>query len=189
MSVHHFTSVGIYASGSHITKAYTKLNDTYFDTAQYNTPGWRDMVTCQEIGHNFGLGHQDEAFGNYNLGSCMDYTNAPDGGTVNGFNYGPSNRAPNTHDYNQLSSDYGHTDATTAFNEMIRAGQRSATIDLMGMNDQWGTPIGYDREGRPNQFERFLGNDSVTGERETLITHIFWAPDAQQKDAPGQHDE
>src|SRR5262249_19645423 len=44
----------IWVSGLHITQGSVKLNDTYFYTATYNTPGWRQMVTCQEIGHTFG---------------------------------------------------------------------------------------------------------------------------------------
>src|SRR5690349_12730474 len=39
---------GISVSGVHITKGYTKLNDTYYAMAQYNTPAWRQLVTCQE---------------------------------------------------------------------------------------------------------------------------------------------
>ena len=50
---------------------------------------------CQEIGHDFGLNHQDVDFTNYNLGSCMDYTNSPD-----------SNQKPNQHDYYQLELIY-----------------------------------------------------------------------------------
>src|SRR5262245_5853373 len=45
--------------GVHITKGAVKLNDTYFNTPQYNTPPWRRLVTCQEVGHTFGLAHQD----------------------------------------------------------------------------------------------------------------------------------
>jgi hypothetical protein len=65
----------IWVSGKHITQATTKLNDTYFNTATYNKAEWRQLVVCQEIAHDFGLDHQDEAFNNANLGSCMDYTN------------------------------------------------------------------------------------------------------------------
>ncbi|MEP7130556.1 MAG: hypothetical protein ABI770_05450 [Sphingomicrobium sp.] len=90
-----------------------KLNDTYFNSAQYNTPAWRNLVSCQEVGHTYGLDHQDETFDNYNLGTCMDYTNAPSGGVVGGFNYGPSNVAPNAHDYSELSTIYSHLDSTT----------------------------------------------------------------------------
>ena len=68
-------------------KAVAKMNDTYHDAAPYNRDGWRDMVMCQEVGHTFGLGHQDENFSNGNLGTCMDYTSDPDGP--------PANRAPN----------------------------------------------------------------------------------------------
>ena len=81
----------IWASGAHITKGTVKLNDTYYLTAAYNTPAWRALVMCQEIGHTFGLNHQDANFSNTNLGTCMDYTSSPE-----------SNQHPNTHDYEQL---------------------------------------------------------------------------------------
>lgn len=96
---------GIYLTGGHIFKAYTKVNDSYFNTATYNKPEWRRLVMCQEIAHDFGLDHQDETFNNTNLGSCMDYTNNPLGP--------PSNEHPNAHDYAQLESIYSHTDSTT----------------------------------------------------------------------------
>jgi hypothetical protein len=44
----------------HITQAVTKVNDSYFKTATYNTPAWRRLVMCQELAHDFGLDHQDE---------------------------------------------------------------------------------------------------------------------------------
>ncbi|HEX8151587.1 MAG TPA: hypothetical protein VF698_00615, partial [Thermoanaerobaculia bacterium] len=104
---------GISISGSHITKGYTKLNDTYFAMAQYNTPAYRRLVTCQEIAHNFGLAHQDETFTNANLGSCMDYTNDPDGGAGGASSSDPSNEHPNQHDFDMISSIYAHTDSTS----------------------------------------------------------------------------
>jgi hypothetical protein len=84
--------------GTHITQAYTKMNDTYFDTAQYNTTAWRNLVMCQEIAHAFGLDHQDEDFNNANLGMCMDYTKVPS-----------TNQHRNRHDYDQLVTIYSHT--------------------------------------------------------------------------------
>ena len=78
-------------SRSHITQAVTKVNDSYFNTANYNKPEWRRLVMCQEIAHDFGLDHQDENFDNPNLGTCMDYTSKPLGP--------PSNEHPNAHDY------------------------------------------------------------------------------------------
>src|SRR3990170_6045615 len=88
--------------GTHITKAYVKLNDTYFNTPAYNTSAWRNLVMCQEVGHTLGLDHQDENFNNANLGTCMDYTNNPS-----------SNQHPNAHDYDQLQAIYAHLDSST----------------------------------------------------------------------------
>ena len=111
----------IWASGSHITKATVKVNDTYFNTATYNTPAWRQMVMCQEVGHTFGLGHQDETFGNPDLTdaagveSCMDYTSNPAG-----------NEQPNQHDYDQLATIYGHLDTTTTVASVQAASAASA---------------------------------------------------------------
>ena len=96
----------IYGRGFTITAGLAKLNDTYFNTATYNTPAWRQMVMCQEVAHAFGLAHQDESFGNVNLGSCMDYTNDPDG-TLDGE---LSNEHPNQHDFDQLVSIYAKDD-------------------------------------------------------------------------------
>lgn len=99
---------GIYVTGGHIYKGYVKLNDSYFNTSTYNKPEWRRLVMCQEVGHEFGLDHQDEIFDNPNLGTCMDYTNNPKGP--------PSNEHPNQHDYGQLETIYSHTDSTTTVN-------------------------------------------------------------------------
>lgn len=82
-----------------ITQATVKLNDSYFETAKYNTPDWRMLVTCQEVAHTFGLDHQDEDFANANLGTCMDYTSNPAGP--------PANTHPNAHDYEELEIIYG----------------------------------------------------------------------------------
>lgn len=166
----------IWASGNHITKGTTKLNDSYFNQAPYNSAPWRALVACQEIGHDFGLAHQDEAFGPPNLGSCMDYTNDPDGGG----SYGPDNEHPNAHDYAQLSLIYDHTDssntsATQATNFGIRVPGR-APIAPPGLNEEagdspaeWGRAVGRDGAGRSNLYIQDLGG----GRRK--ITHVFWA--------------
>ena len=95
----------VWAIGSHIAQATVKVNDTYFTTSTYNRPEWRQMVLCQEIGHTFGLDHQDENFTNRNLGTCMDYTRRPLGP--------PDNTSPNGHDYDQLELIYRHRDSST----------------------------------------------------------------------------
>lgn len=91
----------IWTSGDHIVKATAKMNDTYFngDQAKYDYDAERH-VTCQEIGHGYGLGHQDES--GADLGTCMDYDREL------------SNPHPNAHDYEQLETIYNHhKDATS----------------------------------------------------------------------------
>ena len=153
-------------SGGHITQGTTKLNDTYFNTAQYNTPGWRAMVTCQEVGHDYGLAHQDENFSNSNLGSCMDYTNAPDGGVVGGFNYGPGNRYPNAHDYEQLNTIYNHLESGMLISG---SGRGNSGADIGDTPATWGRAIHFTADGRPDMFER------IDGPGQKTITHVFWA--------------
>ncbi|MEO5641625.1 MAG: hypothetical protein ABIQ98_07675 [Sphingomicrobium sp.] len=175
----------IWTSGDHILQATTRLNDSYFNLTAYNTPAWRNMVACQEIGHDYGLGHQDETNKNYNLGTCMDYTNAPQGGTVDGFVYGPNNEHPNIDDFISLNSAgmYGHFDATStatfaasATNFGIRAVGQAApsTGDAPGglSKAEWGTPIHRDAKGRADTFVRQLGGGHK------LLTHVFWAIEA-----------
>lgn len=157
----------IWISGDHITQATTKLNDTYFVTATYNKPAWRQMVTCQEVGHDFGLDHQDETFNNPNLGSCMDYTNDPS-----------SNQHPNLHDYEQLDLIYGHLDATTTAGASTLP---NAMPPAMGQIDfdtpaQWGRQTARSRNGRQAVYELDFGR----GNR--VITHVFWAdPEADAR--------
>lgn len=168
---------GIYASGSHITRAYTKLNDTYFDTATYNKPAWRAMVTCQEVGHDFGLDHQDENFNNANLGTCMDYTNDPS-----------SNQHPNAHDYEQLETMYGHLDgaASLPFDGLAASMKRPPTMgEILADAGQWGEPVHFDGAGRPDLFVLVLGADHE-GNVHKLFTHVLWAPIEPEWSRPGQ---
>jgi hypothetical protein len=154
----------IWISGNHITQAIAKMNDSYFNTASYNKPEWRRLVMCQEIAHGFGLDHQDEDFGNGNLGTCMDYTNTPLGP--------PSNEHPNSHDYTQLESLYAHTDSTTTVGQALPAGVPPAMsqIVLSGVN-QWGPAVRSIKNGRglATMHELDFGNGNK------VITHVFWA--------------
>jgi hypothetical protein len=168
----------------HIVQATTKLNDSYYGSGSaYNTPGFRALVACQEIGHDFGLAHQDENFTNSNLGSCMDYTNNPDGGGSNGTK---GNRKPNYHDYEELALIYNHGDTYTtatlgaaATNFGVREVGRPAPQETRGSGDtaaEWGTPIHRDGKGRPDMFIR-----NWTGGK--VITHVLWSPDAKGTEA------
>jgi len=148
----------IWVSDTHITKGITKMNDTYFNMATYNTPAWRRFVMCQEIGHTFGLDHQDENFNNANLGSCMDYTNDPDGGAGGAVSNDPSNEHPNTHDYEQLGIIYTHTDNTSTISPSFIPPQSAKNIN--GTNHaEWGKALRMDKQGRPSLYERDLGNN------------------------------
>jgi hypothetical protein len=139
-------------SGGHITQGTTKLNDTYFNTAQYNTPAWRALVTCQEVGHDYGLDHQDENFTNANLNTCMDYTNNP-----------ASNQHPNAHDYQQLLDIYNHVESA------FGAPAAVASIESGNTPAEWGRAVRFLPDGRPHVFERDDGPGRKT------ITHVFWA--------------
>jgi len=173
----------IWANGDHITQATTKLNDSYFNLSTYNTPGWRTMVACQEIGHDFGLDHQDENFDNANLGTCMDYTSDPNRNDGAG-----NNLHPNADDFATLDFMYSHSDTSgggsgggggcnprspkcngqDAFT--FREVGKPAPSDSAVVSADWGRAIGYDRSGRPNEFELDLGNGRHR------ITHVFWVP-------------
>jgi hypothetical protein len=152
----------IWVSGLHITQATTKVNDTYFTTATYNTPAWRRLVMCQEIAHDFGLDHQDEVFNNPNLGSCMDYTSDPDGPL--------SNEYPNTHDFAQIEAIYAHLDSTTTVGSALPSG----TPPAMGQIDfdtpgQWGRLVRANGNGRVEVYELDFGRGHK------VITHVVWA--------------
>lgn len=169
---------GIWVSGGHITKGYTKVNDTYFDTATYNTPAWRMFVMCQEIGHDFGLGHVNETFDDPNTGSCMDYTNDPDGGSGGASETDPSNEHPNAHDYEQLEIQHhwGTSDALGMISTMAADATRPRTIEeIYAGASQWGAPVKFDKQGRPTTFRLVVPNHGG-GENDMIITHVLWAP-------------
>ena len=158
----------IWLSGGHISQAITKLNDSYFNTATYNTPAWRRLVACQEIAHDFGLDHQDETFNNPNLGSCMDYTNDPDGGDGGAVSNDPTNEHPNRHDYDQLAIIYSHGDAGAA---------AAIESDSPDHPAQWGRLLRQNEDRRIQVFELDLGNGKK------MLTHVYWAD--PERDARG----
>ncbi|MEO7839673.1 MAG: hypothetical protein ABIU06_10005 [Anaerolineales bacterium] len=147
----------IWASGSHITQGTAKMNDSYFNSAPYNTPAYRNLVMCQEVGHTFGLDHQDEIQTNTNLGTCMDYTNNPSGP--------PSNEHPNQHDYDQLATIYAHLDSTTTVGS-APAGFANADVHAQ---ENWGTKVRDSADGRSALFVRDFGNGFK------IFTFVTWA--------------
>ena len=155
-------------TNGHITTGYTKLNDSYFDQAYYNHSDWKLSVTCQELGHNVGLGHQDENFNNESLLSCMDYQDPP-------FEYA------NTHDFEQLETIYNHTDGYDSFvaddpdggtggnngcNAPPGKGCNKSSSPGHNRDIGWGMSI-----GRRGHSETFLRVDP-DGTRH--LTHVLW---------------
>jgi hypothetical protein len=140
------------ASGSlHITQGTVKLNDTYFNTSGYNTPAWHNLVLCQEVGHTFGLDHQDEVFDNTNLNTCMDYTNDPN-----------SNQHPNQHDYDELHTIYSHSDSTTTVGAVAPASQAQS---------ENAAPIAVERSDRISDSTTV----EIFADGSRRVTHIIWA--------------
>lgn len=144
----------IWISGSHITQGVTKVNDTYFNTAKYNTPAWKNLVMCQEVGHTLGLDHQDEIFDNSNLGTCMDYTNDP-----------IPNQHPNQHDYDELEAIYAHLDNITTVSQ-TKASNANGNFDN---RSDWGKEL--KNNGKTALYERDFGGGHK------LFTFIIWAQD------------
>ncbi len=145
----------VWIDGSHITKGSVKMNDSYFNSGAYNTPAWRNLVMCQEVGHTLGLDHQDENSNNPNLGTCMDYTRLPE-----------SNQHPNQHDYDELATIYSHVDAFTTV-----ASPGSVIRNRADDGGQAGqtTVVRRTRTGRPIVFQHDLGG----GHKE--FTFVVWA--------------
>ena len=148
----------IWVSSSHIYQGTVKLNDSYFgpSTSPYNTPRWRSLVMCQEIGHEFGLDHQDEDFYNDPLGTCMDYSAEP----------GPADESPNAHDYDQLEDIYRHLDASSTSPTRPK-GQKGGGSGRD--QSQWGRRVAVAHGGRTSVHVLALGRDH------RIITFVTWA--------------
>ena len=152
----------IWVSGLHITQGVTKVNDTYFNTSKYNTPAWKNLVMCQEVGHTLGLDHQDENFYNSPLGTCMDYTSDP-----------TPNQHPNQHDYEQLELIYAHLDSFTTLlsgTQKLPFGQSVSEAAKNGDSENrsdWGKELR--NNGHVALFERDFGGNNK------LFTFVIWA--------------
>jgi hypothetical protein len=142
----------ISASSSHITQGSVKMNDTYFAMAQYNTTAERNHVMCQEVGHTFGLGHQDTS--GATLGTCMDYSQST------------SSQHPNAHDYDQLKTIYNsHLDSSNTWHGLTLA-DPAANLD-MNSPANWGKLI--EKSGHSSLYMRDFGND------QRVFTFVEWA--------------
>ncbi len=157
-----------------------RRTDTYFSAgSQYNTPSWRALATCQEIGHTFGLDHQDTNFNNPNLGTCMDYTSNPDGP--------PANTSPNRGDYDELLCIYdpgtagrtlsttthsctgtGHLDSFTTIGQLTKM-PAAMTMGDYSQPNQWGKLVSGSRESGTSTYDLDFGHGNH------IVTHVLWA--------------
>jgi len=137
----------IWLSDGHIVQGTAKMNDTYLASGYTETQ--RQHVICQEIGHDWGLGHTSEDGSDQN--TCMDYSRDL------------GNPSPNPHDYEQLETIYSHEDDSTTI-AALPTDVANAVLDTPA---QWGREV--HSAGRTSIFEReFPGGYKI-------ITHVFWA--------------
>jgi hypothetical protein len=145
----------IWINGDHITQSVVKMNDTYFKMAKYNKPAWKNLVLCQEVGHAFGLDHQDENFGNLPLGTCMDYSNDP-----------VPNQHPNAHDYEELEEIYAHLDGSTTLSAVSPSTSNPSDLDDPAA---WGKAQRTSSDGKGIVYERDLSDGHK------VVTFVIWA--------------
>jgi len=77
------------------------INDNKFQ-GPADSYAHRQHVMCQEIGHALGIPERNEEHTDVNLGSCIDYTNSPQGGG----SFGPSDLLPGLVDFLDLRQIY-----------------------------------------------------------------------------------
>ncbi len=150
-------------STGHITAGTTKLNDTNIS----RTDTWkRNHVMCQEVGHDFGLGHTSE--NGTSQQTCMDYSGAQE------------SQWPNQHDYDELSAMYdpgftwpaGYTDDTQPLTghldtkTTIGASSASklpaaAKRDKFNTKAEWGQLKAKDSLGKHEVYERDFGDGKL----------------------------
>ncbi len=147
----------IWLTGSHITQGTTKLNDTYFAMQSYNTPAEKNHVMCQEVGHTFGLGHQDES--GAALGTCMDYS----------MDLGSQH--PNAHDYEELSTIYAHLDTTTTVGSVTTSTQADKDQSDKNQSANWGRRVFRGKEGHLEIYERQFQDGSKLATLVVLADH------------------
>lgn len=162
-------------SSGKIVAGSTKLNDYYFNLQQYDSYSWRQLVTCQEIGHDYGLAHQNENFSTDETTSCMEYTSWPSG-----------NEGPDQHDMDMLLQIYtgsggGDTGGDGGGPKPGKGGgkggdngggngkgkNRVSLPNVGNTPDTWGRPIHRLPNGVADKFER-----EINGVK--FITHVTW---------------
>lgn len=159
-------------SGGHIAQGTVKVNDTYFNTSTYNNPNEKQHVVCQEVGHTWGLDHQDTSGASF--ATCMDYfsNTGADAGSTAGT-------TPNQGDYDQLLCIYdpssagrtltsttgGHTHSCTGTGHLDSSTTIGATVN--------GLPATENVPWWANRGESVYVEHLPNGI--TQVTYILWA--------------
>ena len=146
--------------GTHITQGTVKNNDYYFGNSSYayNNTAEMQHVICQEIGHTFGLDHQDES--GISLNTCMDYyhnTSASDTKSTH----------PNQHDYDELGIIYSHLDSFTTIGASANMPNEMAKGDFSASN-AWGKLISSSKDGGASTYMRDFGEGNL------VVTFVIW---------------
>ena len=144
----------INASGGHITQGTSKMNDSYLKSGYSETN--KRHVMCQEIGHDFGLGHTSEDGSDDQ--TCMDYSDDL------------GNTSPNAHDYALLEDKYRHLDGTTTIAASSTA--IAPSEEVTDNPNSWGELMRQSANGRSSTYVKDHSNGSQT------ITHVFWTKEA-----------
>ena len=110
-------------------------------------------------GHTLGLDHQDEAFDNTNLGTCMDYTNDPVGTPASA-----NNEHPNADDYAQLETIYAHLDSTSTVGAALPSNGAAASSA-----SSFGRLVSSSHNGKVQTFVRDLGRGQLE------VSFVIWA--------------
>jgi hypothetical protein len=141
-------TIWLQSGTKHIVQGTVKVNDYYLGPGAsyvYNNSAEREHVMCQEVGHTFGLDHQDES--GASLNTCMDYYH-------NTSSSDTTSTRPNQHDYDELGTIYGHLDASTTVgatpaSHLVPTGQIGESRYVEGLANgltrviyvRWATPI------------------------------------------------
>jgi Matrixin len=174
----------IWLSSGHIVQGTVKNNDHYFgnSTYRYNNTAEMQHVICQEIGHTFGLDHQDESGALYY--TCMDYYH-------NTSNSDTVSTHPNQGDYDELMCIYdttkngqtltysppgkpGHTCRGTGhLDSSTTIGAAATSMPNEMANGDFSSPNSWGKLVSSNAQESTYVRDFGNGHQ--VVTFVIWA--------------
>ncbi|HYF55147.1 MAG TPA: hypothetical protein VEA41_12890 [Salinarimonas sp.] len=167
----------IWLSSGHISQGTTKVNDTYFNSGYPITE--QRHVMCQEVGHDFGLGHTSENGSSQN--TCMDYYQ-------NTSNSDWTSTGPNSHDFYQLEVQHhwgtSNIESNPNWISDVMTEQARVPVFLEGVELtepwQWGTPTEFGPDGTPVTYFLKTGPNHNDG----VLTHIYPARELMAPEVP-----